>query len=57
MVADVVGGRFVQHVPIDVVVDLRKREMEHGERVILAVSSVYGNTVTVMSSLFSLQAL
>ena len=38
MVADVVGGRFVQHVPIDVVVDLRKRKMEHGERVILAVS-------------------
>lgn len=38
VVADIVGGRFVQHVPIDVVVDLRKREMEHGEWVILAVS-------------------
>lgn len=38
MVADIVGGRFVQHVPVDVVVDLWKREMEHGERMILTVS-------------------
>lgn len=38
VIAKVVGGRFIQRIPVDVVVDLRKREVEHAEGMILVLS-------------------
>ena len=58
VVTEVIGGHFVQHVPVDIVVDLREREMEHAERMILVISlAIWKHTDCDVFALLSPRAL